>query len=421
MNPPPLATKDESMSDIPQKTALHARHLGLGGTMAPFGGWDMPLWYKAGAIKEHLAVIQAAGLFDTSHMDVIFVSGSGARKFLNFAYTRDISDLRTGRCGYGAFLNARGGSIDDAIIYPLDEQRFAVVLNASMAGPVMKHLAVLPGADAVRIDAAEPRLAKLDIQGPASASIVRGMLRDAGRVLEKFPYFSFKGDFDLARSDVALADGTPILLSRTGYTGELGFEIFLPLDKAGQFWDALLAEHAGAGLLPCGLAARDSLRAGAVLPLSHQDIGDWPFINHPWPFALPLDEYGVFSKDFFGSGALDATTAPHTFAFVGHDPRRVDGHEATVVFDGREIGGVTSIVSDMAIGRVDGRVVSLSSPDKPEGWTPRGLACGFIRVREKLAPGTSVILKDKRREIQVETALDIRPHRTARKKLSDFL
>lgn len=399
-------------------TPLHSRHKALGATMAPFGGWDMPLWYKAGAIKEHLAVIQAAGVFDTSHMDVLVVAGSTGRRFLEYAFTRDLADAKIGRCAYGAFLDANGNCLDDAIIYPLDGERHGIVLNASMGGSIKEHLLSLPGAGEVAIDMPAPRLAKLDVQGPASVALVSRLLADAEEVLAKFPYFTFKGDFDLSRSGVRLVDGTPILLSRTGYTGELGFEMFLPSESAGKVWDELFRLGDDDGLLPCGLAARDSLRTGAVLPLSHQDIGPRPFINHPWPFALALAADGSFTKDFVGRSALVPETSPHTLPFVGFDPRRMDGHEAEVVLDGEVIGGVTTIVSDMAVGRVDGRVVSLGSPDRPEGWTPRGLACGFVVVDRHLKSGTALALRDRRREIPVEIASDIRPDRGARKKFS---
>ncbi len=404
------------------KTVLHAKHCALGATLAPFAGWEMPLWYKAGAIKEHLAVVRAAGVFDTSHMDVLSVSGAGARAFLNCAFTKDIADLAVGRCGYGAFLDAEGDCIDDAIVYPLEADRFGVVVNAGMAETVAAHLAKLPGAESLAIAPAAPRLAKIDIQGPASVKLVANLLGDAaGALFEKFPYFSFKGDFDLSRSAVRLADGTPVLLSRTGYTGEVGFELFLPLDKAETVWDRLLADGGAAGVLPCGLAARDSLRTGAVLPLSHQDIGHWQFINHPWPFALPLDAAGGFTKPFFGRDALRPATEPHTLPFVGFDPRRVEPEGAKVLVAGEEAGSVTTIVSDMAIGRIEGAVRSLASPGVPEGWTPRGLACGFVRVKEKLPAGTQVTLRDARRAITVEIAADIRPARTARQKLGSFL
>lgn len=391
-------------------TVLHLRHTALGANLAPFAGWEMPLWYKAGAIREHMAVVTAAGIFDTGHMDVVIVSGAGARQFLNYAFTKDIAALVLGRCGYGAFLAANGDCIDDAIVYPLAEDRFGVVVNAGMAEPVAKHLAALPGADGLAITpvdkACGARLAKIDIQGPKSVRLVANLLGGAaGGIFAQFPYFSFKGDFDLPKSEIRLADGTPVLLSRTGYTGEVGFELFLPLNKAGEVWDKLLSDGAPDGgtnsVLPCGLAARDSLRTGAVLPLSHQDIGRWPFVNHPWSFALPLaaDGGGTFTKDFFGRDALHPESTPHTLPFIGADQRRVEPEGAKVLLNGEEIGRITTIVTDMAIKK----------------------SCGFVRVKAKLPLGTELVLKDARREIKATVTDDIRPNRTARKKLSSFL
>ena len=400
-----------------RKTALNAAHHSLGGTMVDFGGWEMPLWYPTGAVREHMAVLTGAGLFDTGHMSVLLAEGASPRSFLNYAVTKDISGLRMERAAYGVILDASGFAVDDVIIYPLAEDRFALVVNAGMADTVISHMRALPGGDAVRWTDLTGICGKIDIQGPAAFSIIKPLVADADALFASCPYFSFQGDFDFTATKVRLTDGTPLLLSRTGYTGEQGFELFLPADKAVHLWESLLREGAPAGLIPCGLAARDSLRAGAVLPLSHQDIGAWPFINTPWSFALPLAENGAFTKNFHGRAALDPEKAEHTLAFVGYDPRKVDTQEATVCREGREIGTVLTAVAEMAIGRVEGKIVGLNSPDRPEGWNPRGLVCGFVKVRERLQAGCIVTLKDSRREISVEICADIRPGRSARKPL----
>ena len=179
------------------------------------------------------------------------------------------------------------------------------------------------------------------------------------------------------------------------------------------------------GLLPCGLAARDSLRAGAVLPLSHQDIGHWPFVNHPWPFALPYIEGGGFSKSFIGSEALlKADGAPHTLAFVGRDLRKVStGDEASGVYDtqGKRIGRILTCATDMGIGWAAGEIVSIASPDKPADFKPRGLCCGFVQVDRPIDVGETVELRDNRRKIKVTITTDIRPDRTARKPMGQML
>jgi aminomethyltransferase len=151
--------------------------------------------------------------------------------------------------------------------------------------------------------------------------------------------------------------------------------------------------------------------------LSHKDIGEWPFINNPWPWALPpLGPDGAFTKDFMGRAALEAARggAAHTLPFVGRDPRKVDEREAKALLDGLEIGTVLTAVADMGIGRLDGKVVGLASPGLPEGWSPKGLVCGFVKVDRALAAGTELILKDARRQLKVEIVDDIRPGRSAR-------
>ena len=404
-----------------RRTALYDTHLALGGNMVNFGGWEMPLWYAAGAVKEHLAVIRAAGLFDTSHMSVITVEGEKVKEFLNFALTRDLSEQRLGRCGYSAILTEDGCCLDDTIIYPLSERRIALVVNAGMGEKVIAHMQGLPGGSALAWNDLTGQVGKLDIQGPAALKILKDLLQGPEGLFETFPYFSFKGDFDFAASNVFLRGGIPIVLSRTGYTGEFGFEIYLPAERAVTAWEMILSAGSPQGLIACGLAARDSLRAGAVLALSHQDIGGWPFINHPWPWALPLLENGGFSKDFYGRQGLDPALAPHTLPFAGFDPRKVDTESARVFYQGEDIGQVLTCVADMAIGRVEGKIISCACPDAPENFTPRGLVCGFVKVDRPLPAGSRLSLKDQRREIAVEVVTDIRPCRTARKKLSAML
>jgi len=177
--------------------------------------------------------------------------------------------------------------------------------------------------------------------------------------------------------------------------------------------------------MPCGLAARDSLRAGAVLPLSHQDIGHWPFINHPWPFALPFtaDQTG-FTKNFIGREALEnPTDIAFTLAFAGKDLRKISsGEESRVIdADGRTIGTVLTCATDMGIGRHHGEIFSIASPDKPEGFKAKGLCCGFVKVNRKLSVGQHVDIADSRRTITVTIVDDVRPHRTARKPMADMI
>ena len=411
------------------QTALHATHQALCANLVDFGGWDMPLWYPTGAVKEHLAVIQAAGLFEIGHMAGILLSGPAALEALQWAFTKDLS-LSGPRAAYGAFLDVDGGVVDDAIIYPLSEGRYFVVLNVGKGERIASQLrewSAAEGKSLVVRDLAGT-YAKLDLQGPATVRVMRKLLNDPDAVFDGLPYFYFQGDIELDRSDVRLADGTPIFLSRTGYTGEQGFEIFVPYDRAVSVWNAILEAGKEEGVIPCGLAARDSIRAGAMLPLSQQDIGPWPFVNNPWPFTLPRNEQGEWTKDFLGRTALEAVLASgkarYTYAYCGFDPRKVtsaDHHvHPQVLLEGEVIGDVLTCVADVSIGRVDGRIFSIASPDKPENFAPKGLVCGFVRVDRELTPGTRLVLADQRRKLNVEVVTDIRPARTARRKLGSL-
>lgn len=419
-----------------RRTPLREWHLGHGANMGNFGGYEMPLWYPTGAKEEHLAVVQRAGVFDTSHMAAIHVSGPDARWLLQHCYTKDLeacvgksrAPLVPGKSVYGVFLNEKGEVLDDSIVAEFAPDLYLVVVNAGMGGAIACHLSGQAGSRDVAVKDLTSQFGKIDLQGPSAGKIMARILAEPAKVLDSLPYFCFKGHFDPASPFAAAArlwDGTPVLLSRTGYTGEFGFEVFIQAERLVQVWKTLLSVGEPLGLIPCGLAARDSLRAGAVLPLSHQDIGAWPFVNHPWRFALPYGEDGVsFTKGFIGRDALGkARGADYTYPFAGYDLRKVSAEEGAGVLDeqGREIGKILSCVTDMAIGRHEGRIYSIASADKPEGFEPRGLCCGFIKVREKLVPGQNVEIRDSRRKIRVEVVADIRPDRTARRALKDML
>jgi len=419
-----------------KKTPLYEWHLDNGANMAEFGGYKMPLWYPGGVKNEHLAAITGTGLFDTSHMAAVTISGPGAHGLLQSLFTKDLDaclgktkgPLIPGRCVYGAFQPERGEVLDDAIVYMIEARGYMAVVNAGMGGAVSDHLAAQTGERDVDIADLTDRVGKIDLQGPLSAKTLGKVLADPGAVFTTLPYFSFKGHFDTASGlaeGVRLSDRTPILLSRTGYTGEFGFEIFSAPEHIGHVWELLLDAGTAPGTTPCGLAARDSLRGGAGLPLSHQDIGSWPFINHPWPFALPFnaDQTG-FTKRFLGDEALGRVKGDEvTYAFAGYDARKVSAADPAVVLDadGRMIGKVLTCVTDVAIGRHENRIYSIASPDKPEGFAPRGLCCGFIKVASRLQPGSAVALKDNRRKLEVEIVKEIRPDRTARKPVNEMV
>ena len=399
------------------QTPLYQRHDSAGAKWGEFGGFAMPLWYEAGLIREHRAVLLAAGLFDTSHMSMFTISGASARELLQATLTRDLETalpgkkpLCPGRAAYGFFLDERGHVIDDVIVFQEVPDRYFVVVNAAMDGPVIAHLQAHAAAD-VSFEILTGTLAKLDLQGPKAGDILERVIGDQAR---PFPAFSFRGHYG-ASSTVKTRSGAPVLVSRSGYTGEFGFELYLPAEHATAVWDEILAQGQDCGILPCGLGARDSLRAGAMLPLSHQDIGDWPCIRHPWEFALPRAD-GGWSKSFIGDRALEqASDASYTYAFVGENNRKVPvGRDTRVLLADQDIGHVLTCVTDISIERVAGTILRIGTESAPADFAPRGLACGFVYLDQNVEPGTSLLLVNGRRRIQVTIATTVRPGRTFR-------
>jgi aminomethyltransferase len=421
------------MSTEMKQTPLFDWHTQHGANMVEFGDYVMPVWYS-GARSEHMAVVTHAGLFDTSHMAAVRAHGPGSFDLIQWCFTRNLhacvgkdnGPITAGKCVYGAFLDEHGDAIDDSIVYKIADDEYLVVVNAGMGGVIAAHLDANKKDLRVQLTDMTDRLGKIDIQGPAAIRIMQKVLKAPDAAFDKLMYFSFKGHFDKTSAfagDAQFLDGTPLLLSRSGYTGEVGFEIFVEREHTVKIWEMLIAAGQGLGLIACGLAARDSLRTGAVLPLSHQDIGHWTYLHHPWPFALPFNASGDrFTKTFLGSAALDlATDAPYTLTFVGNDLRKIDAHEAVVRNrQGHEIGTVLTCATDMAIGRHGGKIYSVASPNKPGDLNIKGLSCGFIKVAANLAPGTVVELKDHKRSIPVVIETDVRPDRTARKALKNF-
>lgn len=409
-------------------TALHSSHLTHDANMAEFGGYDMPLWYPSGTKAEHLAVISRAGLFDTSHMAVLTLEGRGAFELLQHSFTRDLlhcqgksnTPLSEGSSVYGLFLRSDGTVLDDAIIGQLGAERYMIVVNSSMGAAVSAHLRELSEGGVTITDYTD-ELGKIDLQGPASARILHSLLSDPEQVLADMGYFTFKGDiFPGGSTALRLKDGTSVVLSRTGYTGEFGFELFAEKADILHLWDTLLGAGEPYGLLPCGLAARDSLRAGAMLPLSHQDIGDWLFGHTPWSFVLPWDQKGDgWTKTFIGGEQLLQGKRDYTYGFAGYDPRKITISSTSEVQDGhgRPIGTILTCTTDMAIGRVGEHIFSIATPTskgRPDSFQARGLSCGFVRVGRPCEPGEKVLLVEGKRKLTVEIRKNIRPDRTAR-------
>jgi len=242
---------------MPQHTPLFDAHITSGARMVDFGGWEMPINYGS-QIEEHHKVRQAAGMFDVSHMTVVDINGSQSRLFLCYLLANDVAKLKTpGRALYSCMLNEQGGIIDDLITYFLDESFFRMVVNAATHDKDMAW--ITSQARAFDVEVTErPELAMIAVQGPTARQAVLAQLpeADAATAAEMKPFNAGQyGD---------------LFIARTGYTGEDGFEISLPADAASALWQQLL----DAGVAPCGLGARDTLRLEAGMNLYGQDMDE---------------------------------------------------------------------------------------------------------------------------------------------------
>ena len=270
-------------------TPLVEQHRALGARLIEFGGWLMPVQY-AGILEEHRAVRQRAGLFDLSHMGELFVEGPQAGAALAAALVSDPPSLAVGRAHYSMICAPNGGILDDLIVYRLADERFLVVANASNAQVVSDELAErLRGFTAV-LDDRSLATALCAVQGPQAAAIL-GPLTDVD--LAALRYYA------IAEGSVA---GMVALVARTGYTGEDGFEVFVDWDRAPELWTALSEAGRDAGMIPCGLGARDTLRLEAGMPLYGNELDrDTNPYDAELGRVVKLDKAG----DFVGRAALE--------------------------------------------------------------------------------------------------------------------
>ena len=263
-------------------TPLYNAHVAAGARMVDFGGWEMPINYGS-QIEEHHKVRQAAGMFDVSHMTVVDINGAQARHFLSYLLANDVAKLQSpGRAFYTCMLNDKGGVIDDLITYFLDETYFRMVVNAATHDKDMAWISRQAQAFDVVVTE-RPELAMIAVQGPDARAAVLSLLPESDALVaaELKPFNA--GQFG------------DMFIARTGYTGEDGFEISLPADPATQLWDQLL----GAGVAPCGLGARDTLRLEAGMNLYGQDMDEnvTPLESGlGWTLALK-DDRGFIGKE----------------------------------------------------------------------------------------------------------------------------
>lgn len=326
-------------------TPLHDVHTRLGASFTDFGGWDMPLKYGS-ELAEHRAVREAAGIFDLSHMGEVRVTGSDAGALLDYALVAKYSSMAVGKAKYGVLVDAAGGLVDDLITYRIADDEFLVVPNASNTPAVVEALEaraeefrteIVPDAAAeVADESADTAL--IAVQGPQSQAVLEAAgASEGGAPLDELGYYAWQP---------LTLDGVEIMLARTGYTGEDGFELYLPNASAEAIWELLFsaAEKVDGEVLPCGLAARDSLRLEAGMPLYGNELS---LELSPLDAGLArMVELNVRNKEhLFAREALEGLLAQQparVLAGLTSQGRRAARQGATVLLDGEQIGEITS-------------------------------------------------------------------------------
>lgn len=307
-------------------TPLYERHRELGGKIVPFAGYLLPVQYK-GVIAEHNAVRTAAGLFDVSHMGEALLTGPDALANLNMWLTNDYTDLKDGRVRYSPMCNERGGVVDDLLVYRYDAEKYMIVINAANRFKDVEWISAHLFGN-VQFKDVSDSVAELALQGPATRDIMNAVAPDI-----KLPakYYSFMPAVKVC--------GVDCLLSRTGYTGEVGYELYCAPADAVKLFDALLAGGEAFGLTPCGLGARDTLRLEAGMPLYGHEMND-----DISPLETGLGSFVKFDKaDFVGRQAmLDRGEPAITRVGLKMIDRGIARENLPLYKDGRQVGRTTS-------------------------------------------------------------------------------
>lgn len=308
-------------------TPLFAEHEKLGASFTDFGGWNMPVRYGSD-LAEHHAVRNSAGIFDISHMSEFWVSGPDAAAFLDSALVNPPSEIAVGRAKYNLICNESGGALDDLIVYRIGETDFLIIANAANREVVSKALTERKSGEC-RVEDQSDNWALIAVQGPKATEILQRICEiDLGPL----KYYS------IASGKVS---GIESYLCRTGYTGEDGFEVLVAADQASKIWNAILAAG-GEEIVPCGLAARDTLRLEAGMPLYGHELG-----KHLTPYNAGLGKSVKLGRTFVGSAALQSASEsapnPKLFGLVG-EGKRAARADYQVFLPGSEkpIGAITS-------------------------------------------------------------------------------
>ena len=363
------------MADNIKTTCLHDKHLALGAKMSPFAGFDMPIQYSS-ITEEHNAVRKAVGVFDVSHMGEIFVTGPDAKAFVNHVFTNDVTNLEEGKILYGMMCYPDGGVVDDLLVYKeFEENSYLLVVNAANIGKDEEWLLKNAEGFDVKIDNQSDFWGQLAIQGPGAEDEVVSLLgldgTEAEVEIRNLKFYTY--------ADAEDDKGNRVIISRTGYTGEDGYEIYATPENIVYLWDELLAD----GVAPCGLGCRDTLRFEAGLPLYGDELS-----AEISPVVAGLSMFCKLDKDeFIGKEALAAQKAqgaPKKLVGIElHDVAIPRAGYPVELEDGTQIGVVTtgyhsiSLDKSICFALVDSAYSALGTPV-------------WIRIRKKVFPGEVV-------------------------------
>ena len=345
-----------------KRTCLYDKHVALGALISPFGGFDMPIQYT-NIVDEHNAVRQACGIFDVSHMGEVLVTGPESEKFVNYIFTNDIAGAPDGKIFYGMMCHPTGGVVDDLLVYRMGAQRFFLVINASNIDKdvawIMEHAKDFD----VVVENQSEKYGEVAVQGPKTEEIVERIL---GIQCSDLAFYTCK--------EVEIA-GETIIISRTGYTGEDGFEIYASHAFTNEVWDKLV----GSGeVKPCGLGCRDTLRFEVGLPLYGDELTD-----EITPLEAGLGMFAKLDKDFIGRDALAAQKAEglkRKIVGIELKDKAIPRHGYEVEADGKVIGVVTTGYNSISTGKS----VCMAMLEIDYAKLDTEVA---VRIRKKVFPG----------------------------------
>ena len=345
-----------------KRTCLYDKHVALGALISPFGGFDMPIQYT-NIVDEHNAVRQACGIFDVSHMGEVLVTGPESEKFVNYIFTNDIAGAPDSKIFYGMMCHPTGGVVDDLLVYRMEAQRFFLVINASNIDKdvawIMEHAKDFN----VVVENLSEKYGEVAVQGPKTEEIVERIL---GIQCSDLAFYTCK--------EVEVS-GETIIISRTGYTGEDGFEIYASHAFTNEVWDKLV----GSGeVKPCGLGCRDTLRFEVGLPLYGDELTD-----EITPLEAGLGMFAKLDKDFIGRDALAAQKAEglkRKIVGIELKDKAIPRHGYPVEVDGKVIGEVTTGYNSISTGKS----VCMAMVDIEYAKLDTEVA---VRIRKKVFPG----------------------------------